>query len=522
MDDLAPGERLDKYLIIGVLGRGGMGVVYKARDTLLERTVAIKVTGPILADNPVARKRFIREGRTAAAVKDQHIVTVYGVEGPEDYPFIVLEYVEGKSLQDLLEKTGALAVDEVVRIATQIAQGLAAAHQKGLIHRDIKPANILLEEATGRVAITDFGLARAVDDSSLSKSGEICGTPQFMAPEQVSGGAIDHRADLFSLGSVLYYMCAGQLPFTASSSMAVCHRVLSDEPTPLQECNSGIPAWLVALIHALHAKEPDQRIQSAIEVRDALRAGEHWQATRKVPPAPDRGIAEGHPPSTSRSSGVMPALLVGVVFLLSFGGFFLLNQGGNKASHPDPTGSRVAAKSNPHPPAPEGSEPATSPPAATHPKSAPPKGKEPIVAGPPQTIPRRPEVPSRPTQLRDDPPVIDGVVVVVAGDQASQSFLKGEGLCVREQTTSRVVILKQGRNYIPLGDYRVEQDGPPPPIKVSPKRFTVSSDRSAYINLSQVPASDLIPRPQIILPPPPEGFPLPPPPPPPFDRRRPP
>jgi serine/threonine protein kinase len=529
-DSLKPGERLNKYVIIGVLGRGGMGVVYKAHDSVLDRTVAIKVPGPLLVDNPVARMRFMREGRTAAAVKDQHIVTVYGVEGAEEFPYIVLEFVEGKSLQHLLENVAPLPIDEVVRIGAQIAQGLAAAHQKGLIHRDIKPANILLEEATGRVAITDFGLARAVDDSSLSRSGEICGTPQFMSPKQVNGRPIDHRADLFSLGSVLYYMCAGHLPFTASSSMAVCHRVLTEHPTPLEEHNSNIPAWLVALIKTLHAKDPAERIQSAAEVRDALLAGERGQATRRDLPAPQRLVVDDRSPAP-RSPGAMVAVLVVAVFLLSFGGFFLLNQAGTKSGHEQPPHSRVAAaevgpasraggedeasSGKTASPVPLGSRqvpPIADPPVPTQPKT---KDAAPVVS--PQTVAIQPEVPSGSSKHRNDPPVVEGVVVVVAGDQASQTFLKDEGLCVRELNGSRVVILKQGRNYIPLGDYRVESDASSP-VKVSPKRFTVSSDRSAYINLSRQPASDPPGRPPIILPPPPEGFP-PSPPPPPFGRR---
>src|SRR5262249_8676713 len=199
---------------LDVLGRGGMGVVFRARDTILQRTVAIKTLGPLLAENPVARRRFIREGQTAAAVRHEHVVTGYGVEGHESSPYLVLEYVEGTSLEELLAQAATLPLDEVVSLGTQIAQGLAAAHAKGLVHRDIKPANILLEKETRRVALTDFGLARAVDDASLSQSGEVCGTPHYMAPEQVCGGAIDHPAGLFSPRSVLYYMCTGERPLT--------------------------------------------------------------------------------------------------------------------------------------------------------------------------------------------------------------------------------------------------------------------------------------------------------------------
>lgn len=144
LNTLRPGDRLDRYEIVGVLGRGGMGVVYKAIDTVLHRTVAVKTLGPLLTENPRARERFIREGRTAAAVRDQHVVTVYGVEGHQGTPFLILEYVDGKSLEDLLSKAAPLVVGEIVRLGAQIAQGLAAAHRKGLVHRDVKPANVLV------------------------------------------------------------------------------------------------------------------------------------------------------------------------------------------------------------------------------------------------------------------------------------------------------------------------------------------------------------------------------------------
>jgi serine/threonine protein kinase len=233
-----------------------MGVVFKARDTVLERIVAIKVLGPLLEGNATARKRFIREGRSAAAVKHQHVVTVYGVEGHESAPYLVLEFIEGHSLEELLATSAPLPLEQVITLGAQIAKGLAAAHQKGLVHRDVKPGNILIEKETGRVALVDFGLARGVDDASISRSGEVCGTPHYMAPEQVAGEHVDHRADLFSLGSVLYCMCSGELPFAAPNSMAVLRRVCDDDPRPIRECNRFVPDWLADLIGRLHAKSP--------------------------------------------------------------------------------------------------------------------------------------------------------------------------------------------------------------------------------------------------------------------------
>jgi formylglycine-generating enzyme required for sulfatase activity/poly(3-hydroxybutyrate) depolymerase len=258
--------RLGHYEILGVLGRGGSGVVLKAIHEALQREVAIKVLAPTLAITSPARKRFLREARAAAALDDENIVRVYDVQD-QPFPFLVMEYIAGETLQQRLDRTGPLDVADVVRLGKQIAAGLAAAHEKGLIHRDIKPSNILLDGAGAqRVLITDFGLARAADDASLTKSGVIVGTPLYMAPEQAQGEVIDHRADLFSLGSVLYVMCSGRPPFRASTTLAVLRRVAEDTPRPIREIIPEVPDWLCAIVARLHAKKPQERFQSAREV----------------------------------------------------------------------------------------------------------------------------------------------------------------------------------------------------------------------------------------------------------------
>ena len=181
-----------------------------------------------------------------------------------------MEYVPGRSLQDRLDRRGPLSLQEVLRIGMQTAAGLAAAHAQGLVHRDIKPANILLENGVERVRLTDFGLARAAADAGLTHSGMVAGTPHYMAPEQARGETVDHRADLFSLGSTLYAMCAGHPPFRAESPLAVLRRVCDDQPRPLRELNPEVPAWLEAIIaRALMAKDPARRFQTAIEVRSS-------------------------------------------------------------------------------------------------------------------------------------------------------------------------------------------------------------------------------------------------------------
>jgi serine/threonine protein kinase len=262
--------KLDHYEIIEVIGRGGMGIVFKALDPALHRIVAVKVMTPQLASIPSAQQRFLREARAAAAVCHEHVVTIHAVAEVRGLPYLVMQFVAGMSLQDRLERGGPLNLDEVLRIGMQTAQGLAAAHAQGLVHRDIKPANILLENGVERVKITDFGLARAANDARVTQSGVIVGTPQYMAPEQARGETVDHRADLFSLGSVLYFMCTGQPPFQGDSSLAVLRRVCDETPPPITEINPNTPDWLVEIIARLQSKESDERFQSATEVAELL------------------------------------------------------------------------------------------------------------------------------------------------------------------------------------------------------------------------------------------------------------
>ena len=254
------------YRVLEVVGRGGMGVVLKAFDPGLHRYAAIKVLAPQLAVSPAARRRFTREARAAASISHDNVVSIYAVDESGGFPYLVMPYISGRSLQDRINREGPLRPEEVARVGMQVASGLAAAHAQGLIHRDIKPSNILMENGLERVRITDFGLARTADDASLTQSGVIAGTPQYMSPEQARGEAIDHRGDLFSLGSVIYAMCAGHSPFRAETAMGVLRRVSEDEPRPLREVDPGVPAWLESIAMKLLAKDPGARFQSAAEV----------------------------------------------------------------------------------------------------------------------------------------------------------------------------------------------------------------------------------------------------------------
>jgi WD40 repeat protein/serine/threonine protein kinase len=261
--------RLGHYEVLAVLGVGGFGTVFKGFDQKLHRIVAIKMLAPLLASSASARQRFLREARAAAAVRDEHVIDIHAVE-EKPIPYLVMEYIDGLTLQQKLERTGPLPVKEILRIGYQIAAGLAGAHKQGLIHRDIKPANILLENGVERVKISDFGLARLVDDASVTQSGLVAGTPMYMSPEQAEAHHVDHRSDLFSLGSVLYALCTGHPPFRAGSPMAVLMRVCDDTPRPVGEVNPDIPDWLVQVVTRLLAKKPADRFQSARELADLL------------------------------------------------------------------------------------------------------------------------------------------------------------------------------------------------------------------------------------------------------------
>jgi serine/threonine protein kinase/regulation of enolase protein 1 (concanavalin A-like superfamily) len=279
LDYLQPSARPDSlgrighYEILEVLGKGGFGIVFRAFDETLQRVVAVKVLSAQIAATSPARKRFLREARSSAKVRHENVVQVYAVE-EQPLPHLVMEFIPGETLQERLDRTGPLDTAEVLRIGRQIALGLAAAHGTGLIHRDIKPGNILIEAGpVPHVKISDFGLARAVDDASMTQSGTVAGTPMFMAPEQARGDALDHRADLFSLGSVLYTICSGRPPFRASNTLAVLKRVAEDTPRPIPEIIPEVPQWLCDIITRLHAKNPADRLAEAQEVADLLAKG---------------------------------------------------------------------------------------------------------------------------------------------------------------------------------------------------------------------------------------------------------
>ncbi len=321
---------LDDYAVTQVLGLGGMGQVLKAYDRALKRWVAIKALGPHLAHDAVARLRFAREAQGAAAVRHENVITIHSVRESNGLPYFVMEYVGGGSLQDYLDRGHTADWRTIARLGAEIAEGLAAAHAQGLIHRDIKPSNILLQYVGGsdrgnspcpdgepvspadlaayRAKIGDFGVVRVADEARLTDTGLIAGTPMYMAPEQVQGEELDARADLFSLGSVLYTLCTGREPFRGDSPIAVIRQVSETTPQPIRTINPAIPLWLAAVVERLHAKRPDDRFSSAAEVSQLLRYNlEHPDRPRLVQAGQPRSKARSHLP---RVVLVLAALLL--------------------------------------------------------------------------------------------------------------------------------------------------------------------------------------------------------------------
>jgi WD40 repeat protein/tRNA A-37 threonylcarbamoyl transferase component Bud32 len=282
-----PGEMgwLGPYRVLRVLGEGGMGVVLQGEDVRLQRRVALKVMKPLLAAEPVARARFLREARATAALEHDHIIAIHQIDEANGVPYLAMPLLQGETLEDRLRRDDPLPLAEVVRIGRQTASGLAAAHTKGLIHRDVKPANLWLEAPSGRVKILDFGLASMPSaEGAKTLPGTLLGTPGYMAPEQADGEA-DHRADLFSLGCVLYRLATGRNPFKGETVAQKLRSTLLDDPEPPQQINPALPGPLCHLILKLLARERDERPANAVAVMRVLEAIEEKLRSAAKPPA---------------------------------------------------------------------------------------------------------------------------------------------------------------------------------------------------------------------------------------------
>ena len=277
--------RLGPYRVVRLLGEGGMGFVFRAEDDGLQRPVALKVMRPEVAAEATAKERFLREGRAAAAIQSDHVITIYQVGEANGVPFLAMQYLDGQNLDQWLKnwqktKNRPVQASAVVRVAKDLLKGLVAAHEKGLIHRDIKPANLWVEAKTSRIKLLDFGLAKADgSDKGLTHSGQVLGTAAYMAPEQARGLHVDARADLFSVGVVLHRMIAGQSPFQQSTYNATIIAIVTEEPPPAASFGV-VPDDLAELIDRLLAKRPEDRPASAkaalavvLEVEQRLRSG---------------------------------------------------------------------------------------------------------------------------------------------------------------------------------------------------------------------------------------------------------
>ncbi len=277
--------RLGPYRVVKLLGAGGMGAVFQAVDARLGRLVALKILQPRLANSEVARKRFLREARAAAAIEHEHVVAIYHVGEDRGTPYIAMPFLRGRALDDRLKDGRPAPISEILRIGREIAEGLAAAHEHGMIHRDIKPGNIWLEGSKQRVKILDFGLAHAATevDAHLTQSGAVLGTPAYMAPEQATGGKVDHRCDLYSLGVVLYVMATGRAPFNGRSAAMILASLLRDDPVPPRDLNPDLPKPLAALIMKLMSKDSARRPPTARAVVDVIEAIERERLEFTLP-----------------------------------------------------------------------------------------------------------------------------------------------------------------------------------------------------------------------------------------------
>jgi Tol biopolymer transport system component len=352
MTDSVP-EKLGKYKIIEEVGRGGFAAVYKAMDTTLDRTVALKVLAPHLLWDPTFVQRFQREAKVAANLDHSNIVTIYEVSQVEGVYFIAMQFLEGRTLSQILEAEGPLPVSRVQGIAEQIASALDYAHTRGFVHRDVKPTNVIVAD-DGRATLTDFGLVKAGEGTKLSTTGVIFGTPEYMSPEQAEGKKLDTRSDVYSLGVVLFEMLAGRAPFMADTTPAVMYKHVH-EPPPLDELLADLPQGAVAVVEKALAKDPADRYQSVGQMVKALqRAVAEAPVPAEVAPPPSPAMVEEKPePEIAPSPLVEPvavfeeeeeavpfwqkvplwgwfAIAVGGLVLLAVAGGVLLGRGSSR------------------------------------------------------------------------------------------------------------------------------------------------------------------------------------------------
>jgi serine/threonine-protein kinase len=264
-------EKLGRYVIVEEIGQGAMGVVYKAVDPLIDRTVAIKTINLDLSKEELENfeKRFQREVQSAGKLNHPNIVTVYDVGRTEGVAYMAMEFLEGKELREILDSGVVLPIEKIAHIASQVAEGLGFAHERGIVHRDVKPANVMVMK-NGLVKITDFGIAQ-MSSASRTMSGMVMGSPKYMSPEQVVGQAVDGRSDIFSLAVVLYEMLTGKAPFSGDNISAIMYQILNDDPIPPKALNQSIPDSINYIVLKALAKHPEKRYQNAKDMARDLK-----------------------------------------------------------------------------------------------------------------------------------------------------------------------------------------------------------------------------------------------------------
>ena len=302
------GRTISHYKITEKLGEGGMGVVYKAEDTKLERPVALKFLAAHAIEDPEHKARFVREAKAAARLDHPNVCSVYEIDEAEGQTFLAMAYLEGQTVKAKIAER-PLKLDEAFNIAIQTAQGLTAAHQKGIVHRDIKPANLMLTEE-GQVKIMDFGLAQSEAQSKLTKTGSTLGTVAYMSPEQALGRKVDHRTDIWSLGVVLYEMITGQLPFQGEVEAAVAYSVVNEEPVPTTALRTGVPIEVDRVIGRALAKDRQERYQHIDELLVDLRGLEKQESGTGRPAPPPKAVGRRRQTGRYAALAALAAILI--------------------------------------------------------------------------------------------------------------------------------------------------------------------------------------------------------------------
>jgi eukaryotic-like serine/threonine-protein kinase len=312
-----------RYRLESKLGSGGMSTVYLARDETLQRWVAVKVMHREMSDQPDQIERFRREARAVAQLSHPNVVAVIDAGEDGGYPYIVLEYVEGETLKQRIDRLGRLPVDEAAAYGIEVGRGLAAAHAQRLIHRDVKPQNVLID-AEGRAKVTDFGIARSLESDGLTKTGRVLGTTDYVAPEQAMGQAVDARCDIYSLGVLLYEMLAGEVPFQADTLVGVAMKHVNEQMPDVQQRRPEVSSALAAVVERATAKEPKKRypdmialladLEGALEVEVARGGTAHGEATNVLDAVPSR--RKLLTPRRASAAGVLLVLAAVVAALL--------------------------------------------------------------------------------------------------------------------------------------------------------------------------------------------------------------